>query len=75
MDQAASHSNGGRNMKKIRSGLILTTGNPGIKLISSPATTNSIGYAIFSLLAHIFNNTIAAIMAKKKGKMVCMTGV
>src|ERR1700755_536979 len=35
IDQDASNNNGGIKIKKIRSGSMLTLGNPGIKLISS----------------------------------------
>ncbi len=41
--QLASNRSGGRKIKKIRSGLMRTTGKPGMKLMRSPATTSKIG--------------------------------
>ncbi|MNN02196.1 hypothetical protein D3C81_1148440 [compost metagenome] len=43
IDHAASHSKGGRKIRKITSGSIVTTGNVGIKLTIKPAKTSKMG--------------------------------
>jgi hypothetical protein len=52
--------------------LILTLGNPGIKLTSKPPITSRIGYAMRSLVAHMFSSTMAAIIARRNGKNECI---
>src|SRR6185295_15348059 len=50
---AASYKSGGRKIKNTRSGLIVTFPNAGVKLITSPPKTRTIGYAKRTLFASI----------------------
>ena len=62
-------------MMKMSSGLMRNTGMPGMKLMSSPATTSNTGYATRILLASMMSKTMITSKTRKKGKCSIISGV
>ena len=62
-------------MMKMSSGSMRNTGMPGMKLINSPATTSSTGYATRILLASMMSKTMTTRRTRKKGKCSIISGV